>query len=79
MNEVDLELRRRGLEARLALTHLFDYPMQVRLEAAKWSLGIAPDAARKVLEEIEASKWQPQAMDAGMTLWNLDEGIFKPD
>jgi hypothetical protein len=80
MNEVDQELRRRGLEARRALIQLFDHPnMQARLQAAKWSLGVAPDVARKVIEEIPASQWQPQAMEAGMTLWNLDEGIFKSD
>jgi hypothetical protein len=36
MDDVDQELRRRGLKARLALVKLFDHPnMQVRLEAAK--------------------------------------------
>ena len=80
MDEVDKELRRRGPEARLALIQLFDHPnMQVRLQAAKWSMGIAPDAARQVIESISESNWFPQAGDAGMTLWSLDEGIFKPD
>ncbi len=53
--------------------------MQVRLEAAKWSLGVAPEMARKVIQNIYDSKWYPQAGDAGMTLWNLDRGVFKPD
>jgi Domain of unknown function (DUF2019) len=80
MNDVDQELRRRGVEARLGLTRLFDHPnMQVRLEAAKWSLGIAPEAARKVIQAIYDGKWYPQALDAGMTLRNLDRGVFKPD
>ncbi|MGH6812855.1 MAG: DUF2019 domain-containing protein, partial [Methylocella sp.] len=62
MNEVDQELRRRGLEARLALLRLFNHPnMQVRLQAAKWSLGVAPEAARKVIESISESNWFPQA------------------
>jgi hypothetical protein len=51
MHAVDIELRARGLAARLALLRLFDHPnMQVRLQAAKWSLGVAPDAARQVIE-----------------------------
>ncbi|MGH6852244.1 MAG: DUF2019 domain-containing protein [Methylocella sp.] len=80
MNEVDQELRRRGLEARLALLRLFNHPnMQVRLQAAKWSLGVAPEAARKVIESISESNWFPQAGEAGMTLSNLDSGFFKPD
>jgi hypothetical protein len=80
MNDVDQELRRRGLQARLALLRLFDHPnMQVRLQAAKWSLGVAPEAARQVIESISESNWFPQAGDAGMTLSNLDSGVFKPD
>ncbi|QBR70669.1 hypothetical protein CU048_04565 [Beijerinckiaceae bacterium] len=80
MDEIDKELRRRGLEARLALVKLFDHSnMQVRLQAAKWSLGVAPEAARKVIQAIYDSKWYPQAGDAGMTLSNLDSGLFKPD
>jgi hypothetical protein len=80
MNDVDQELRRRGLKARMALLKLFNHPnFQVRLEAAKWSLGIAPEASRHVIEEINKSQAFPQAMDAGMTLRNLEAGIFKPD
>ncbi|MGH6856723.1 MAG: DUF2019 domain-containing protein [Methylocella sp.] len=80
MNAVDLELRARGQDARLALLRLYDHPnIQVRLEAAKWTLGIAPEAARKVIQTISDSKRYPQAGDAGMALWTLDEGIFKPD
>jgi hypothetical protein len=80
MDEIDKELQRRGLEARLALVQLFNHPnMQVRLQAAKWSLGVAPEAARKVIQAIYDSKWYPQAGDAGMTLWNLDRGVFTPD
>jgi hypothetical protein len=30
------------------------------------------------LEAIAASGWQPQALDAGMSLINLDRGIYKP-
>jgi hypothetical protein len=59
---------------------LYDHPnMQVRVKAAIKTLGVAPEAARKVLEAIRASKWQPQAMDAGMILRGLDDGEYKPD
>lgn len=57
MRQVDQELRRRGGAARLALLRLFDHSnMQVRLEAAKWSLGVAPDTARQVIQAIYDSK-----------------------
>jgi hypothetical protein len=80
MDAVDRALRSRGPDARLALLRLYNHPnMQVRLQAAKWTLGIAPDAARKLLLWISESNWHPQAGDAGMCLSNLEEGIFKPD
>jgi Domain of unknown function (DUF2019) len=53
--------------------------MQVRVQAAIDSLGIVPESARNVLEAIRASKWQPQAMAAGMILRGLDSGQYKPD
>jgi len=79
IRDVGEELRARGREARLALTRLYtNRNMQVRLMAAKMTLGVAPVEGRKIIEEIAASKIYPQAGDAGMTLSNLDEGIFKP-
>jgi hypothetical protein len=75
IRDVGEELRARGREARLALTRLYtNRNIQVRLMAAKMTLGVAPVEGR----EIAASKIYPQAGDAGMTLSNLDEGIFKP-
>jgi hypothetical protein len=80
MDAIDKELRARGSEARLALTKLFMHPnMQVKVQAAKFSLGVVPEAARNLLEEISISRHYPQAGDAGMSLVNLDRGIFKPD
>jgi hypothetical protein len=80
MDAIDKELRARGKEARLALVRLYDHPnIQVRLQAASFTLGIAPAVARKVIEDVKKSDWFPQAGDAGMTLRYLDEGIFKPD
>lgn len=76
---VEGELKSRAGDQRSALIPLYDHEnMQVRLIAAKATLAIAPEAARKALEEIQASRWQPQAADAGMSLWNLDRGVFKP-
>ena len=50
----------------------------VRLMAAKLTLGVAPKAARDVIQAIADSKKYPQAMDAGMCLWALNQGISKP-
>ncbi len=80
MNHIDQELRRRGTAARLALVRLYDHPnMQVRLKAAVRTLGVVPEAARNVIARIAESHFFPQAGDAGMTLVNLDSGLFKPD
>jgi Domain of unknown function (DUF2019) len=58
---------------------LYDFPnLQVRLKAAIATLAIAADAARHVIQTIADSRHYPQAADAGMTLVNLDRGIFKP-
>lgn len=73
------ELKTRAGDQRSALLPLYDHPnVQVRLMAAKETLAVAPSAARQLLEAIQASKEQPQAMDAGMCLWNLETGVFKP-
>ena len=55
------------------------YPnMQVRLNAAKATLAVAPQAARQAVEAIAASTWPPQCYAARMCLAALDEGVFKP-
>ncbi|HVA13108.1 MAG TPA: DUF2019 domain-containing protein [Stellaceae bacterium] len=80
MDAVDRELRARGREARSALMQLYDYPnMQVKLMAARHTLGVAYEAAREMIEAIADSKWPGQSLDAGMTICNLDNGTFKPD
>lgn len=80
IRDIGEELRARGRDARLALTRLYaNRNIQVRLMAAKMTLGVAPIEGRKIIEEIAASKIYPQAGDAGMTLSNLDEGVFKPN
>ncbi len=73
------ELKSRPNDQRSALLTLYDHPnMQVRLNAAKATLAVAPELARRKLAAIADSGWQPQAGDAGMSLWNLDRGVFKP-
>ena len=73
------ELKSRPGDQRSALLPLYTHKnMQVRVKAAKATLAIAPEAARAQLEAIRASGWQPQALEAGMSLGFLDEGAYKP-
>lgn len=80
MVEIQKELRSRPGDQRRALNILYDYPnMQVRLQAARATLAVAPQAARQMVETIAASNWPPQSFHANMCLWALDKGIFVPD
>ena len=73
------ELKSRSGDQRVELTKLYDHPnVQVRLNAAKLSLAVAPAAGREVIQTIKESKQYPQAMDAGMCLWAIEHGIFTP-
>jgi Domain of unknown function (DUF2019) len=79
MQDVVQELKRRPDDQREALLDLYDHPnLQVRLKAVKNSLALAPEEGRRVLQNIAGSREYPQAMEAGMSLDNLDLGIFKP-
>lgn len=79
MEEVEHLLKTRAGDQRRALLGLYTHPnMNVRVNVAKATLAVAPQAARAALETISKSKWQPQAGDAGMCLSALDRGIFKP-
>ena len=79
MKEIDEELKGRPGDQRRSLLALYDHPnFQVRLMAAKLTLAVAPEAARRMLELIRDRRHQPQSGDAGMCLWTLDEGIFVP-
>lgn len=79
MNAVDQELRSRPGDQRRLLLRLYDHPnVQVRLKAAKKTVAIAPDDARAVLESIASSRKFPRAGEAGLSLVNLDSGVFKP-
>jgi hypothetical protein len=73
------ELKNRPGDERSALVKLYDHPnIQVRLNAARLTLAVAPVAARQVVETIAASRKYPQAGDAGMCLWTIEQGIFTP-
>jgi hypothetical protein len=79
MVAIENELKARDGDQRRALLSLFTHDnMQVRLNAAKATLAVAPEAARKKLQVIADSGWPIQGGDAGMCLWNLDRGVFKP-
>jgi hypothetical protein len=73
------ELKSRPGDQRSALVKLYGHRnIQVRLNAARLTLAVAPTAARRVVEAIAASRKYPQAGDAGMCLWTIEQGIFKP-
>jgi hypothetical protein len=79
MRAVEQELKSRPGDQRTALLTLYQHPnMQARLMAAKLTLAVAPEAGRRMLQTIVDSHRQPQAGDAGMSLWNLDRGVFVP-
>lgn len=79
MSDVRAELKARTGDQRRALLALYEHPnAQVRLAAAKSTLAVAPAAAREMLQSIADSNKFPQAGDAGMSLVNLERGIFKP-
>lgn len=70
------ELKRRPGDQRTALLALYGHEnIQVRLQAARMSLDVAPAAARSLIESIANSKQFPQAGDAGMTIRFLDRQL----
>ena len=73
------QLKAREGDQRTALLNLYAHPnAQVRLNAIRATLAVAPAAGRKALEALASSKEYPASGDAGMTVWALDQGIFKP-
>jgi hypothetical protein len=79
LEAIESELKSRPGDQRSALLPLFNHKnMQVRVKAAMATLAFAPAAARAQLEAIRASGWQPQALEAGMSLGFLDDGVYKP-
>ena len=79
MVAIEDELKTRDGDQRRELLSLYNHPnAQVRLNAAKVTLAVAPEPARRALQAIADSREYPQAGDAGMSLYNLERGIFKP-
>ena len=79
MCAIEAELNSRNGDQRRALLALFDHPnLQVQLNAAKATLALEPASARGKIEEIATKEWALQGLDAGMTIFTLDEGIFRP-
>src|SRR5437762_3570903 len=79
MEAVEQELKARSGDQRRALLRLYEHPnAQVRLKAVKATLAVAPADGRRMLEVIAGSREYPQAGEAGMSILNLDRGIFKP-
>src|SRR5262245_52740553 len=79
MEAVEGELKARNGDQRRALVGLYDHPnAQVRVKAVKATLAVTPEAALRELKEIAESRKYPQAGEAGMSLLNLERGIFKP-
>jgi len=77
--EIDRELRKRGIAARLELTKLFIHPnVQVRVNAAKSSLGVARESALNVLRQITKEDFGPFRLDAGMTIALVEDGTVTP-
>jgi Domain of unknown function (DUF2019) len=79
MDAIENELKTRDGDQRRVLLNLYTHPNpHVRLNAAKATLAVAPQAARGMLHAIADSREYPQAGDAGMTLDFLDRGTFRP-
>jgi Domain of unknown function (DUF2019) len=69
---IEAELEKRGPDALRALTRLYTNPnMQVRLQAACMTTGVAPAEARSVLENIARFGHVPQSANARAKLRSL--------
>jgi hypothetical protein len=79
LKEIEGELKGRQGDQRRALLALYDHSnAQVRLKAVKATLAVSPLEARRQLQIIADSREYPQAGEAGMSIRNLDRGIYKP-
>jgi hypothetical protein len=75
MEDVKKALKARNGDQRRALMSLYRYGnTQVRYTAAVATVGIAPEAARQVLQTISDRDEYPQAADARAILRSLDKG-----
>lgn len=79
IHALEMELKSRPGDQRRLLRRFFGHSnMQVRLSAAEANLAVDYLAARREIQDIANSKWEAQCLDAGMTLINLDNGVYRP-
>jgi hypothetical protein len=79
IDDIDRELRGRGLDARQALLPLLAHEnAQVRLNAAHDLLTVDPARARTAMEWVARWGPGPQRGRASMSLQGLDSGQYKP-
>ena len=80
LEAVSNELMARGVEARRAVLKLYDhYNEQVRLNAAIASFAVAPEAARRVMEDLRSSVVAGVFFVTTMMLDDLNSGKWVPD
>lgn len=80
MRAVDSTLRGRGRHAREALLPLLNNKNRfVRYYTAVHAFALAPERARAIIEWNHKFWFDAIAGDAGMTLYFLDNGEYKPD
>jgi uncharacterized protein DUF2019 len=78
LHAMSIEMKSREGDQRRALLRLYDHPnIEVRLTAAKATLAVAPEMARRAIQAIAESGEYPQAAYARMALSSLDRGTFK--
>lgn len=76
---IENELKARDGDRRHLLKKFFGHGnLQLRLTAAHATLAVNYMEARRELELVASSKWNPQAGAAGMALDSLDRGIYRP-
>jgi uncharacterized coiled-coil DUF342 family protein len=80
LEAVKQELRSRPGDQRRALIPLHAHSnAHVRLKSAIATLALAPDAARRTLQNISDRQEYPQAADARGMISALDDGSFVPN
>jgi hypothetical protein len=79
LEAIESELKGREGDQRPALVRLYEHPNpQVRVKAVKATLAAAPEVAYPMLKAIAESREYPQAGEAGMCIWNIERGVYKP-
>jgi hypothetical protein len=80
LEAVSAELMARGVEARRTMLRFYDhYNETVRLNAAIASFGVAPEAARRVMEDLRSSVAAGVFFVTTTLLDDIDSGQWIPD